>query len=151
MSTVKHTIELNCYLPPLPPTPHKKSPDLHDSEKSPLKVQGGSGPPDPPRPATGLPETRTRSGWPPETRTRSGWPRLQHEFGKDSQCWCIQLHSSTEHAGKVPTFFLNFYYILASEYLLVYRTVCFITIITNISILTLMSHLGHMCQLFHYL
>ena len=32
--------------PPPPPTPypHKKSPDLHDSEKSPLKVQGGGGP-----------------------------------------------------------------------------------------------------------
>ena len=45
MSTVKHTIEPNRHLNPLPPTPHKKSPDLHDSEKSPLKVQGGSGPP----------------------------------------------------------------------------------------------------------
>ena len=65
MSTVKHTIEPNRHLnPPPPPTtpyPHNKSPDLHDSEKSPLKVQGG---PDPrtPRPATGLELNRAGSG-----------------------------------------------------------------------------------------
>ena len=41
------------YPPPPPHIPNKKSPDLHDSEKSPLKVQGVRTP-GPPRPATGL-------------------------------------------------------------------------------------------------
>ena len=34
--------------------PYKNSTDLHESEKWPWKVQGGSGPPGPPWPATGL-------------------------------------------------------------------------------------------------
>ena len=48
MSTVKHTIEPNRHLNPPTPYPHKESPDLHDSEKSPLKVQGGPDPRTPP-------------------------------------------------------------------------------------------------------
>jgi len=43
--TIKHTRDA----PTLPPSPNKKkSTNLHDSEKSPLKAQGGSGPLDPP-------------------------------------------------------------------------------------------------------